>query len=186
MRHIKALIKTSVCVTSLCMAGPAFATVSSHDWYAGLNGDLTWLRHSDTGGGGNVDLGYAFSDIRLEGDVGYNGASGKNGYSGTHYLAYMGNIYYDFTKVFPSSSGLQVVPYIGAGAGDAQIHFGNSGVATTLHHHESTFAYQGMAGLGFISPSMPNTDWFVGYRYLGTDENNLHANNLEAGVRFHF
>jgi len=106
--------------------------------------------------------------------------------SSIHYFTYMGDVYYDFRTVFsPLSSGSQIIPYIGGGMGDAAVHFGSSTFANTFHHHENEFAYQGMTGLTFVSASMPNTDWAIGYRYLGTDNHNVHANNLELGIRFH-
>jgi len=192
MKHsIKTLMNLGACAASLLIPGVAYAasanTTPQSNWYFGASGDLTWLRNSNTGGGGNVDIGYQFTDFRLEGEVGYHGAGGDNGFGNTHYFTYMGNAYYDFNTVFsPSSSGWHVVPYIGAGLGDAEVHFGSGNLATTYHHHDNDFAYQGMAGLSFISASMPNTDWWLGYRYLGTDSDNIHANNLELGVRFHF
>lgn len=194
MKHsIASLLGTSACMASLLMAGSAAAQSNSQDdWYGGFSGDLTWLRHSNTGGGGNVDLGYRFwpsnfGDYRLEGEIGYHGAGGSSGYSSTHYLTYMGNLYYDFNTVFsPSESGWHVSPYIGAGLGDEAVHYGHSDLTTTYHHHANTFAYQGMAGLQLVSASAPDTDWWFGYRYLGTDKNNIHSNNLELGVRFHF
>ncbi len=192
MKHSKLLI-AGTCLASLFAAVPAMASTANPDnWYVGVDGDLTWLRHSDMGGGGGVDLGYRFwpsnfGDFRIEGAANYNGAGGDSGYSSTHYFTYMGNLYYDFNTVFPSSnSGWHITPYIGGGLGDAEVHFGSSSFASTFHHHDNSFAYQGMAGLSFTSASMPSTDWVIGYRYLGTDQDNLHANNLEAGVRFNF
>jgi len=189
---IKSFIGSGVCLAAMLAGTAAQAATSPNDWYVGLSGDLTWLSHSDTGGGGNVDLGARFwpsnfGDFRIEGEAGYHGAGGKNGYGSTHYFTYIGNLYYDFNTVFASSnSGWHVVPYIGGGMGDAALSAGHSSFSDTFHHHENTFAYQGMAGLTFVASSMPNTDWSIGYRYLGTDNNDPHANNLELGVRFHF
>ena len=187
MHHSIKLLIASTCLASSATIPAYAATTKWGGWYGDLSGDLTWLRHSDTGGGGNVALGYRFSDFRLEGEAGYHGAGGDGGHSGTHYFTYMGNLYYDFNRAFPSSnSGWQVVPYIGGGLGDAQVHLGNSSFSNTFRHHDNDFAYQGMAGLTFVSDSMPHTDWSLGYRYLGTDQDNLHANNLELAIRYHF
>jgi len=77
---------------SLLISSTAYAATSSQgDWYAGISGDLTWMRQSDTGVGGNIDLGYQFQpstsgDFRVEGEVGYQGAGGENGYSSTHII----------------------------------------------------------------------------------------------------
>jgi len=183
---IKTLVNFSAIAVTL-MTSSAYAAATQNNWYIGGSGDLTWLRNSDTGGGGNVDLGYAFNDFRIEAEAGYHAASGSDGFGSTHYFTYMGNVYYDFNTLFsPSSSGWHIAPYIGAGLGDAAVHFGSSNFSNTFHHHENDFAYQGMAGLNFVSASMPNTDWLIGYRYQGTDSDNIHANSLELGVRFHF
>lgn len=189
-QSMKSLIGAGVyTISSLTAGSAAYATTNDtqNSWYVGASGDLTWLRHSKVGGGGNLDLGHQFNDFRAEAEAGYHRASGKAGFNATHYFTYMGNVYYDFNRVFPSSgSGWHVTPYVGAGLGDAALHSGTVSFRTTFRHHEDSFAYQGMAGLTFVSASMPNTDWSLGYRYLGTDKDNLHANNLELGVRFHF
>jgi hypothetical protein len=184
-------------VKSTLMALPFMAALASttayaanDDWYAGVSGDLTWLRHSDTGGGGNVNVGYRFwpsnfGDFRLEAEAGYHGAGGSSGNAGTHYFDYMGNVYYDFNTIFPTNSW-KIVPYIGGGAGDASLNYGHATIASTFHHHTNEFAYDGQGGLSFVMPSMPMTEWYVGYEYLGTDNHNIDANNAKLGVRFHF
>lgn len=190
MRNIvKSIVITGTCAASLAAAGSAFAAQqpSGNGWYTGVSGDFTWLRHSETGGGGNVDIGYRSGDVRLEAQLGYHGADGDAGYSNTHYFTAMANGYYDFnTASSQPATGWRMVPYIGAGVGSAMTHYGRGGFSSTWDHHDSSFAYQGMAGLTFVSASMPRTAWTVGYRYLGTDEHNLHASNLELGVRYHF
>ena len=173
----------------LLLAGSAHAAANStmpDNWYLGLSGDITWMRNSDTGGGGNVELGYHLNrDFRLEGEVGYHDADGHDGYGEEHYYTYMGNLLYDFNGAFSSnSSGWRVVPYVGGGIGDAQIHNGD-GVSSASRNNNS-FAYQGMAGLTLVSSAAPNTDWSLGYRYQGTDTDDPHANNVELGVRVHF
>jgi hypothetical protein len=158
-------------------------------WYTGVSGDLTWLQHSDTGAGVNVDLGYKIEpSLRLEGEVGYHNAPGKSGYADTYYFTYMANGYYDFDQfsVRPDNSGLRITPYLGAGIGIAQYHSGQSNFANTFHNHDTDFAYQGMAGVSFVADSMPNTDWAVGYRYTGAGSNDIEANNIEFGLRYHF
>jgi len=185
--HLK-LLAPAGSLLALALAGPACADpMHPNDWYFGAGGDLTWLRHSDMGGGGHIALGHGFDNFRLEAEAGYHGAGGSDGYSSTHYFTYMGNLYYDFNTLFPSSgSGWHVAPYIGGGLGDAAVHYGTSSFGNTFRHHENDFAWEGMAGLNFVSSSMPRTDWALGYRYLGTDTSNLHANSLELALRFHF
>ena len=95
------------------------------NWYLGGSGDLTWLRHSTTGGGANANFGYRMGsmsqgDIRIEAEIAYHRASGDSGYSATRYLSYMGNVYYDFNDVLAMHSGdWSISPYVGGGIGDA-------------------------------------------------------------------
>ena len=188
MKHsLKSLIGFGAILVSMAAVPASAETPLRDNIYVGASGDLTWLRHSDMGGGANVALGYRMRDVRLEAEVGYHGADGSGNSTETHYLTYMGNVYYDFNNLNTlGNTGWHVAPYIGAGLGDAAIHYGNSSVSGTFHHHNDTFAYQGMAGLTFVSDALPKTDWTLGYRYLGTDEHNLQASNIEAGVHFHF
>jgi hypothetical protein len=177
-------------LAAMLLAGTAHAATG--DWYAGISGDLTWLRHSDLGGGGNIQLGYrlrpgSFGAFRIEAEAGYHSASGSGSYSSTHYFSYMGNVYYDFDKLLPNSaSGWRITPYVGAGLGDAAIHYGHSSFSGTFHNHDNKFAWQGMAGIKLTSASMPNSDWSLGYRYLGTSGDNIRSNNLELGYTLHF
>lgn len=176
---------------SALTAGEAIAdstyNINNHNWYVGLSGDLTWMHHSDVGGGGNLTFGYRMNQIRLEAEAGYHEAGGRGGYGSTSYFNYMANAYYDFNWLLPtSSSGWHITPYVGGGIGDAAVHYGSRGFSTTFRHHDNTFAYQAMAGLTFTSVSQPNLDYSVGYRYLGTDERNVNANSLELGIRLHF
>jgi opacity protein-like surface antigen len=193
MTHALKLLGINACA-ALLLSGSAYAYAPSTGWYGGVSGDVTWLSHSDTGGGGNVALGYRFAptnsgDFRLEGEAGYHGADGNSGHGSTHYISYMGNLYYDFTGMFSTAyNGWAIVPYIGGGIGDAEVHYGSNGnnFSQTFHHHSNDFAYQGMAGLTFVSAAAPNVDWSIGYRYFGTDSSNINANNVEIGLRYHF
>lgn len=190
--------------TALCVAAtPAFANTSGRsDWYAGLSGDVTWLNHSRTGGGGNFQIGKQMwttdsGAVRLEGEVGYHGVPNKTGYTGnTHYFTYMANGYYDF-KPMTTVGGFQVSPYLGAGLGDATVKFGQrrgftGGLGSTFVNfssHDNVFAYQFMGGITLASAYMPNLDWTLGYGYLGSDKKDgqrLNANNIEIGARWHF
>jgi hypothetical protein len=179
-------------IVSALVASSALAATmdNGNNWYGSVSGDATWPRHSDTGGGGNAALGYQFpsssaGDFRLEAEAGYHAAPGSDSYSSTHYYTYMGNAYYDFNHMFsPSSGGWHVVPYIGGGIGDAQVHYGSASPAPATH--ENVLAYQGMAGLTFASATMPGTDWSLGYRYVGSDSTNINANNAELGMHYRF
>jgi len=160
---------------------------ADHGWYMGGSAGLVWPRNAETGWGGNLALGYRFADWRLEAEGGYHGAGGDSGYRNIHYFTYMGNAYYDFNSAIPTSEeGLRVVPYIGAGLGGASVNRGSGSIRETYNHNNDTFAYQGMAGLSLASTTMPNVAWTIGYRYLGTEEHNLSAHNVEIGARIHF
>lgn len=174
---------------ALSLAGVFYAGIVQADtgWYTGISGDLTWISHSKTGGGFNVDAGYRLDpNVRVEGEFGYHNAPGDTGYSDTYYFTYMANGYYDFNQYGVSTNGMRITPYLGAGIGVADYRFGQSNFANTFHHHNTDFAYQGMAGLNFICDSMPNVDWVLGYRYTGAGTDDIEANNLEIGLRYHF
>lgn len=186
------ILGACLCVSAITLANNAAAVPAvRQNWYAGLSGDLTWLKDSDLGGGGQVALGYRFmptdfGNFRLEGEAGYHTADGKRSTGDTHYISYMGNLYYDFNGAFPLGGGVKVSPYIGGGLGDATVHYGHGSISRTFDSHNNEFAYQGMAGLNFTSPTMPNTDWQFGYRYTGSSGHNVDANSLELGLRYNF
>ena len=197
MKHFK--LMTTCCAAALALtAANAYAASSSsadNNWYAGIGGGLTWPNHADMGGGGGINVGYRLAPadagaFRVEAEAAYHSANGDNGFGDLRYFNYMGNVYYDFSNTHSwTTSGWNISPYIGAGAGLAEIHRGNGNFATAFHHNTNAFAYQGMAGLTFASASMPSTDWVLGYRYLGTDRENgqkLSANNVEIGLRYNF
>ena len=170
---------------------PAHADMLGQNWYAGFSGDLTWMSRTDTGYGGNADLGYRFrpsdfGDARLEGELGYHRADNKNISGDTHFYTYMVNAYYDFNLFHASDSQSRIMPYVGAGLGDTTANFGAG-------DHGNAFAYQFMAGLTLTPASSPNTDWSLGWRYQGSSNvsgnglsESLSANSLELGLRFHF
>ncbi len=172
MKRILKSIATGAGLAAALVATPSFAVTSpSQAWYAGISGDLTWMGDSDTGGGGNVDLGYRFNNVRVEGEVGYHDASG--GGDANDYWSYMGNAYYDFNNMWTMSS-YKISPYVGLGLGDAEID------------GDSEFAWNGMVGVNFATASMPHTTYRLGYRYFGTDDHDPHASNLELGMNIAF
>ncbi len=196
MKNLKKYL-LSACALSALICSPVHADIGSNpDWYLGLSGDLTWLRHSDTGGGGNIALGRAFQtgsfgDFRLEAEAGYHETSGS------HYYSYMGNAYYDFTGLAPSMPW-KLTPYIGAGIGDLTAHLDESDSSGSYNVHGNVFAYQFMAGVNLNVDTIPNVDWSLGYRHVGSSDvdgtNNVGAgvsdrvisDSIELGARFHF
>src|SRR5689334_10085082 len=101
LRHFNTTL--CLCMATAMLAAPAEAarnTTYDKEWYLGASGDLTWTEHSNTGGGGNINLGYHFTpDWRIEGQLGYHHTPGESGYSNTHYLSYMGYVYYDINQL---------------------------------------------------------------------------------------
>lgn len=166
------------------------------DVYGSISGGVTWASHDNTGGGGNIALGTRFlpsdfGDFRAELQAGYRNISPS------HYFTYMGNLYYDFDS-FKAYTPWKLVPYLGVGLGDARVHFNETGNGGDFTQNDDVFAYQVMAGVNFTTEQMPNTEWFVGYSHLGSDNINatdnlgfhtskrLSANNVDVGLRYHF
>lgn len=197
---MKSSIKNLLVATSMLAAvsGAAYADENRpmSDVYGSISGGVTWASHDNTGGGGNLALGVRFlpsnfGDFRAELQGGYRDISPS------HYFTYMGNLYYDFDS-FKSYTPFKVVPYLGVGLGDATVHFNETDNTGSFTEHDDVFAYQVMAGVNFVVDQMPNTEWFLGYSHLGsenidaTDNAGFHtskrlsANNVDLGLRFHF
>ncbi len=190
-------------------------------WYLGLSGSLTFLNDSDvrgassgkqdynsTGGGVNFSLGYMpplgggmLGNFRIEAEGGYhtvgldsyvlNGTPGTS--SGrTSAWSYMGNLYYDFRNAS------RWTPYMGAGAGGADVKLSKTSGLGNTSDHDNVFAYQFMAGLSYAPQSIPLTEWNLGYRYFATQNpefatatgpiklTDYNAHNVEVGAKFRF
>ena len=143
-------------------------------------------------------IGYDFGNIRAEGEIGYHfwdmdtatltgvvpGCPCTGSINGdASALSFMGNGYFDF-PVGNSS----VEPYLGAGAGLANITVGFDGFSD---ESDLVFAYQIMVGIGFeISPTATLT---AGYRYFATTdpdfdgvEATVSSHDFSLGARFAF
>jgi len=209
-------------IASGLMATTAFAARQNGSWYAGISGDVSTLNSTNVTGatagdnlkykfssGGNVAVGYepqmfnnGTGDVRLEVEGGYHAFGLKDVTAGgventspngdLRVATLMGNVYYDL------HNSTSLTPYIGAGAGDAQINFAkNNGFGATTSS-DNRFAYQFMAGVSYTMPSMPKVDWSLGYRFLGTTSpqfttttgdiklDAIHASNAEIGLKYHF
>jgi opacity protein-like surface antigen len=183
---------------------------SRNSGYIGISGDLTTLQDTsvsgsssgqakfDWGGGGNIALGYEYDrSMRLELEGGYhdlpiktvtNGSGSFDSSQDLRIVTIMANAYYDFNKY------IGFTPYIGAGLGDAQVNFPRATGFGSTKSTDNVFAYQGMAGISYVPASMPQTDWSLGYRYLGTLEtrysgaklDNINTHSAEIGLRYHF
>jgi OmpA-OmpF porin, OOP family len=181
--------------------------IDSNNTATGETGDID----ADLGWGANAALGYmlpAWGDFRFELEGGYkqyglddvaSSIGGTVNPDGDFRIySYMANLYYDLRNMhswFNASS--HWVPFIGAGLGGAYLRMPrNIGLGAT-DDNDNVFAYQAMAGIGYV-PENSRTEWYVGYRYFGTQEpefdtaggsidlDHLRSNNVELGMRYHF
>lgn len=149
---------------------------------------------------GDAVLGYDFGRFRLEAEAGYRNqdhdtliVNGPNtaglppglrtGPDSTQKtMSAMINGLIDFGR----DDGLQL--FIGGGAGLARVDFELSvpGIGTLADDKDTTFAYQGLAGLRF--PVTDNIDLGVKYRYFRADNVNVSGfnnNPLELALESH-
>jgi opacity protein-like surface antigen len=105
----------------------------------------------------------------------------------------MGNAFYDFRNES------QWTPYIGAGAGWADVDLPTTSGLGNVDNDDKTFAYQFMGGLAFSPTTIPLTEWTLGYRYFALNNakfstgggsklklDNYGSHNVELGARFRF
>ena len=186
------------------------------NWYIGLQGTVPYVEdvnlsngstglgqvEFDTGWGVGASLGYTpgspapfLNAMRFELEAMYRendldtlgGASIADDVSS---IAYMANLLFDI------ETDSKLVPYLGAGIGLADIELNS--IALGVSDHDTVFAYQFMAGLGYTPRSMPDTVLNIGYRYFATQdpefatstgtrvEHDYRSHNIEAGARFRF
>ena len=189
-------------------------------WYLGLSAGVAMVEESDLSGAINGDVDYdtgahlsgaigympffnqAYLDnIRTEVELGWRQA-GLDGFTNggapgatndkLSIVSTMGNILYDF------DNDSRWTPYVGAGAGVANIELSkNSGLGNT-DDEDTVFAYQFLAGLTYSPTSIPLTEWGLGYRYFGAnspefptagaalDFDDISSHSIEANARFRF
>lgn len=189
-------------------------------WYVGVSGSLSYLTDADLSGTAATDMefdsgwgvsgavGYlpatdmlSLNAFRFEAEVAYHtagvdqvsfGPATVRGSGSLKSLAYMANMYYDI------HTDSQWMPYFGGGLGWAEVELSNGSGAGNITADDSVFAYQLMAGIGYTPYSIPNTQWSIGYRYMGTQdpsfatgaatafEMDYDTHNLEAGMKMRF
>jgi outer membrane protein OmpA-like peptidoglycan-associated protein/outer membrane protein W len=158
---------------------PFAAQAGDAGWYVGAGGGANWKPDadvstdkvdSDIGWLGLIRGGYDYGNgWRTELEAGYrnNGVdkvSGVNASGDTRTIDAMVNVLYEF------ETGSMFRPYLGAGAGGAQVNF--KGVSPILgsriNEGDIVFAYQAIAGVGYnITPAV---QIFAEGRFLGTDQ----------------
>lgn len=221
-------MRASRLLSATALAAAFVSTAASADtgerwprWYVGLSAGMQFLSDSDLRGAtaGDVEfdngfvataaLGYmpAFGvpymdNLRLEFEGGYHTSplqnmrvGGVNTALGGNITAvsYMGNLFYDFRNASRWS------PYIGAGAGLANIHLPRTSGLGNTENSDNTFAYQLMAGVGYSPASIPLTEWTLGYRFFSAGEpefntagasklkvQDINAHSVELGAKFRF
>jgi len=179
--------------------------IFSGGWYGSVSGqaiempdqDVTFSGvgtakvDSDLGYGLTGAVGYSYnSNARVEAELGYKNhddvtasAGGVTSTGEYEIWSAMLNGYYDFDQ----GADVNWTPYVGAGIGMAQLDDGN--------FDDEAFAYQLMLGVNYNTSQ--TSQWFLGYRYFGTDdfeftvsgtptEATYDAHIFEIGYRFHF
>jgi outer membrane protein OmpA-like peptidoglycan-associated protein len=174
---MKANISKTLAIATL-LAGGASAAYATEGWYGRVDAGYSFEGSIDYEGieaemendwVESLGLGYAFQNgLRLEGEVAhrYNETAVDLGIFGTgdgdaHAWSAMGNVYYDFNH------GGAVQPYVGLGVGAARLNVNQFFFLALVDDQETSFAYQGMAGLAFAVTDQLTLD--VGYRYFATE-----------------
>jgi outer membrane protein OmpA-like peptidoglycan-associated protein len=159
----------------------------------------------------NLESGYDFGRVRLEGELAYRraavskttvldggtkfpaltGATTSSGDVGA--LAFMANAIVD---ILPKSP---ITPYVGAGVGGLRLELENYTVGSTpfVQQSDLTLAYQGIAGVRW--QVMPEVSLWVDYRYFaagmkagikdikgGLFKVPYASHNVMAGIAYHF
>jgi len=163
---------------------------------------VTVTNELDTGALGTVAFGHTFGGWRAEGEFAYmqNDVTGLKAFgisvpaSGDiSAAALMANVYYDF------NADSKWKPFIGAGAGYANVGFNNitSGGFAIADDSAGVLAYQLKAGIGYAFTDA--LDGTLGYRFFGTADvdlvdqtglaftaDGLQNHIIEVGVRYRF
>ena len=159
--------------------------------------------------GTRLGIGYAFDRLRAELQIGYEGFS-LNGlepapgspWAGADWIeggltgpVMMANLFLDIG----APGGAR--PFLGAGLGFASLEaryqsnlycflicLGSDGGESVVNGSDTVAAWQGMAGISFPLGA-GGGDWFLGYRYFGTDELGLNMVGvgpvIQEGVQSH-
>ena len=179
----------------------AMPTLAQAQWYVGLDAGAQFLQDSGNSGTGlsyksesdagwltQGQIGYAFGQWRLEGELSYRSSgidkvAGASGSGDTTALAPMVNGLYHF---MPQSSWH---PFVGAGIGAALVDAGSvkSNNVEVYRGDDWQFAYQGFAGVAFDVTK--DVELKAQYRYFATLDYDTRAttNNtaLESEYRDH-
>ncbi len=184
--------------TAAILAATVSTSASAQDtwpyWYVGLSVGGTFQSDSDFTSNGasgefghdegialGASLGYIISQDRDFGrsrvELEYSNRQSDLGGVGGDVEADVvaANYYYDFT-----TQGSNVMPYLGAGVGAAEISVDPTNAAGASGD-DTVGIYQVMAGVGYAPENLPRTELTIGYKYLGTF-NDPDVNNTGAGT----
>lgn len=221
MKKLSIALLSTLSFAALSM--PAQAGKAWPNWYVGLHGSINFVGEEnvsgnsvvtqldqDTGAGYGVSLGYRprietgeWSNMRIEvqwhhqrGDIKQvSTAAATSTVAGDIRVnAAMLNLFYDATTSMPEWR-----PYVGAGIGFAEVQLKNAGAGLgAANADDNVFAWNLMAGVGYVPQSIPFTEWTLGYRYFATGDAEFastlgnsfdmeyDSHNIEAGVKFLF
>jgi OmpA-OmpF porin, OOP family len=192
------MTRTGILLTGVALLGgalcaltqPASAQQPVTGPYVSLGAGPQWLEDSkttapplsqsfshDVGPAVVGALGYGLGNgFRVEGEIGYRHSDLKSGSGSASALDFMANGLYDFNLGWP------VVPYIGGGAGMARPTLDDANLSPTVsvHDTDTTFAYQGIAGLAYAITQNLKLD--ASYHYFATLDP-IYQNS--AGTRTH-
>ena len=223
-------MKNLIIAASITCALLALATApASAQWYAAANGGIAFVESSrltesgpgvtgdgelsfDTGYEVSGAVGYAFGNLRAEGEISYRrvdtdtlrvnsvtlgsftavglGTFAVDGSASA--LALMGNVWYDIP------TGTRWVPFVGGGVGATRVNYtadAIGGAPKAIDETDTVFAYQFGAGIAYqVSPRLLVE---LAYRYfatsdpefrpgLFTDHAEIHTHDVEVGVRYIF
>jgi OOP family OmpA-OmpF porin len=134
------------------------------------------------------ELEYSYRDAAPSTLTASTGNRGLDGYFLSHNIMF--NTYYDFKNTS------QWTPYVGGGLGIAFVTLNEN--TLNIDDSDEALAYQGMLGVSYAPTALPDTEWGIGYRYVGmTDpklqdtagnsfEHEYHSHNVELQARFRF
>jgi len=177
-------IRGILLATAVALLLPTAAMAGSEGFYVGGAGGLNWTRDAefrvpslpsttfkyDQGWVGSLSAGYETAiGVRAELETNYrwgNGISSTSPASAAsgkvRSLGFMGNVLYDI------HTGTPFTPYLGVGAGMAQVKHETRLGATSFSESDWVFAYQGIAGVAYNVTN--NLALTADYRYFATQD----------------
>lgn len=199
--------------TALALSLPTAAMAATEGFYVGAGAGVNWTRDADVrdypssgfglkesfklGGIGDLSAGYATAmGLRAELEFAWRWRNGIDGTESatpalqglggkTSSIAFMGNALYDV------NTGTAFTPYIGLGAGVAQVRQSLNGASDK----DWVFAYQGIVGASYAVTD--NVAVTLDYRYFATldpefdlgpatSKGEYHNHTILAGLRYSF